>query len=136
MLQIVELLPYTTLPVDWKAQYYEEIRCGFEEDLTSHLLKDTKHIEWKGTPFCFGQIEVWNAQTIMDSFRREFSSQAQQMNWIVNLVSIEEGKSFLFCNHGHMKDFLLSIVSGKDCHELIAAPRLWLRKELIKKLCH
>jgi inorganic pyrophosphatase/exopolyphosphatase len=129
-----ELLSYTTLPTDWKACYYEAVGRGFEKDLISHLLKDTKQIEWKNEPFCFGQIEVWDAQKILSSFRREFLEKEQTHNWIVNIASISEGMSFLFCNQVAMKKALQEAVSGDIYQEFIVTPRLWLRKEIMKKL--
>jgi inorganic pyrophosphatase/manganese-dependent inorganic pyrophosphatase len=129
-----ELLSYTTLPDDWKSLYYEEVGRGFEKELVTHLLKDTKKMEWNKEPFFFGQIEVWNAQRLIPSFQSEFSAKEQKNNWIVNIVSIEEGSSFLFCNHVPMKEVLREIVSGELFQEFIRAPRLWLRKELLKKI--
>lgn len=138
-----EIAAYTTLPHDWKKQYYHEVCEGFNQDLVSKIYQDTKTIQIENKTFLFGQIELWNAGFFLKRERENLLMLPRLCgneiitDWIVNLVSIEEGKCYLFTNSKILKDVLLKITSGVVHDEyFLVTPNLWLRKELLRELYH
>lgn len=129
-----EISQHKHLPNDWESTYYQEIAAGFDIDLTAHLKNDTNTITLDGSPFYFGQIEVWNAHSIVNGFENKFVPQTSE-EWLINIASIEEGRSYIYTNSTRLRRKLINIVDGKPINEHFQmSPRLWLRKELLKEL--
>lgn len=129
-----ELLLYTRLPADWKEQYYTQIETEFLQNAQKSLLEDTKRITIDGADFNFGQIELAHARNFIDRF-----CAPNQEKWIINIVSIQEGCSYIFCNIESLIEDLKQITSSAVTNaangmELLVTSRLWLRKELLKEL--
>lgn len=132
-----ELLAYTTLPKDWKSIYYQEVAEGFNEDLSAHIKRDTKIINLEDFSFYFGQIEVWNAASIVDRFACKFNPHPNE-EWLINIASIEEGSSYIYTNSVRLRHKLREIIDIKSINQHFQiTSRLWLRKELLRELsCH
>jgi inorganic pyrophosphatase/exopolyphosphatase len=135
-----ELLPYTTTAKDWKSIYYAEVAQGFEEDVQAKICQDTKTIELFGKIFSFGQIELWDARSLILSEKiANLPPRKHQgafiSDWIVNIVSIEEGKSYLYSNSQFLKNVLAEITSATTHDEtFLVTEKLWLRKELLRDM--
>lgn len=55
--------------------------------------------------------------------------------WLINIASIEEGKSYIYTNTARLRHKLREIIEIKSInHHFQLAPRLWLRKELMREL--
>jgi inorganic pyrophosphatase/exopolyphosphatase len=129
-----ELLAYTQLPMDdFKVQYYAQIESQFLQNAEKSLLEDTKKILLNGVEYHFGQIELAHAKNFLD----RHSMFGLQGKWIVNIVSIQEGCSYIFCNCEKVtKDLKRITASQMNELKLLIAPRLWMRKELLKELIY
>jgi inorganic pyrophosphatase/exopolyphosphatase len=138
-----ELRSCISLPADWKERYYTEIEAEFLQNSLKNLLEDTKSITLFNTRFNFGQIELTNAQNFLQNsmsslemldLRVDCENKKEQ--WIVNIVSIEEGCSYLYSNCLELLELLKRITSARivDGKNLLATQRLWLRKELLKEM--
>ncbi|MBA3236785.1 MAG: DHH family phosphoesterase [Parachlamydiaceae bacterium] len=129
-----EISKYINLPNEWKSIYYQEIAAGFDKELSDHIKSDTKTINLEGLPFYFGQIEVWNAKSIIVDFTSRFTPLSDE-EWLINIASIEEGRSYIYSNSARLRHKLLEIVDGKAVNEhFLKAHRLWLRKEILREL--
>lgn len=142
-----ELLPYTRLPLDWKELYYAEIEAEFLQNSLKHILEDTKRILLFNTQFNFAQIELANARDFLQKaintstmLGLRVDAENRQENWIVNIVSIQENCSYLYCNSPLLLKRLKQISSAMDMEitdtggNMLVTSRLWLRKELLKEL--
>lgn len=134
-----ELSDYIQLPTGWHAQYYAEIEGEFLENSLKNILEDTKSISLLNRQFNFGQIELANARAFLDKSMvtlRGLGLKEGSEEWIVNIVSIEESCSYLYCNNDYLIQHLKEITTAKDLTHrgLMVTPRLWLRKELLKEM--
>lgn len=129
-----ELSAIITLPEDWKNSYYQEIEDGFGKDLSTHIKNDTKIVNLEGSSFYFGQIEVWNATSIVNNFLSKFNPHSSE-EWFINIASIEEGKSYIYSNSRRLSDKLSRAIEIQCINPYFqVTPRLWLRKELLREL--
>lgn len=129
-----ELEAFITVPRDWKKQYYQDILYGFSNNLMMHVHNDTKIISLDGSQFYFGQIELWNAQNILSIFDQEFTHE-KGTEWLLNIVSIAEGRSYLFINSERLKIKLFDAINMQSMNnDFYVCDQLWLRKEILKKL--
>ncbi len=134
-----EIMPFTDLPNHWKETYYEEIETSFRNDLEKKLLQDTKTITFLDKPFSFGQLELWNATPLVEKCSSLMTPRTIEGNtihdWVINLVSIEEGKCYVLSNSPDLHLSLQTITEGKTLsNNTIHTPRLWLRKEFIRSI--
>lgn len=124
-----ELLSCTALPRGWRAAYYREVASGFEKDLALQVQKDTKMVHIDGASCHFGQVELWDARPLIDRFVSIFGSSDKE--WLINIASIEEGRSYLYSNSPRLRAKVRAAVPGKALNDFQVADRLWLRKELL-----
>jgi inorganic pyrophosphatase/exopolyphosphatase len=130
-----ELTSSIDLPKDWVSHYYQEVSQGFNTNLAEQIKKDTKTIQFKDQQFLFGQMEVWNAKDILKNFAHNFSCHLEGHNWLINIVSIEEGHSYIYCNVEFLKEIITNITNARILNESVLITQgLWLRKELLKEL--
>ena len=143
-----ELLFYTQLPSNWKEIYYAEIEEEFLKSSIENIVKDTKYVTIFENPFNFGQIELSNAQDFLqksiddlESLGRSKNCKNNTKHWLVNIVSIQEKCSYLYCNSIELSNVLKKITSAQltleitnDNSHLLVTKRLWLRKEILKEM--
>lgn len=127
-----QLSKHIDLPRDWKAVYYAEISEAFDSDLAEHIRKDTKFIDLNGIPIHFGQIEIWNAASIIDKFDCKFTPNPKD-EWLVNIASIEEGCSYFYANSDRLRYKIMQVTAAKEINRFLhVSDRLWLRKEILR----
>ena len=142
-----ELLAFTQLPKNWKEIYYAEIEEQFLRNSLKNILDDTKNIRIFETPFNFGQIELSNAGDFIQKSAKTLKSLGSLQNdnklepWLVNIVSIEEDCSYIYCNSAALRDMTKTITAANNLtdianygNNLLVTKRLWLRKELLKEM--
>jgi inorganic pyrophosphatase/exopolyphosphatase len=130
-----ELSDHTDLPNNWIANYYQEVTLGFKSNLLEQLLKDTKTVDFNDSQFFFGQIETWNAKDLLKRIKNHFPDSLSNQNWLINIVSIEEGHSYLYSNVPVLKELITKITNSQIITEsFIVTNELWLRKEILKEL--
>ena len=137
-----ELIPYTKLPLNWHGQYYAEIEKEFLKDAIKNIMEDTKKIKMFDTQFNFGQIELVDARNFLKKSINSFTDLELKSNepWVVNIVSIEEGCSYLYSTCTKLLERLKTITAPKALEKpcnggnILITPRVWLRKELLKEL--
>ncbi len=128
-----ELLKHIDLPKDWKTTYYAEVADEFNKDLTEHICKDTKLVNLKGIPINFGQIEIWNAASIIEKFNVKFNPKPND-EWLINIASIEDGCSYFYTSSDRLRNIIMQITAAKEVDRFLqVSPRLWLRKEILRE---
>lgn len=128
-----ELETYVDLPHDWKSIYYAEVADEFNKNLFEHICKDTKLVQLNGTSINFGQLEIWNASSIIEKFDRKFQPKPDD-EWLINIASIEEGCSYFYTNSNRLRNLIMKITAAKEIDQYLqVSHRLWLRKELLRE---
>ena len=130
-----ELLNHATLAPDWKQLYYQEVETGFKNDLMLQIKNDTKTINHNGNSFYFSQIELWDATPILNLLKEQKLPFETESQWLINIISIQEGCSYLYTNSEWIKNKLAqSIAINTVADGILVTNHLWLRKELLPKL--
>lgn len=136
-----ELLYYTDLPKNWKEIYYQEIEEDFLKNDFNRILEDTKNIIFQSKSFRFAQIELFHAQSFLNQAENKMKIFNENKNefWVINIISIQEGHNYLYCNCINTYKKLKHITNAHKKREmegfdLLITPRLWLRKELLKEM--
>ncbi len=128
-----ELLQHIDLPKDWKETYYKEVAEEFNKNLSEHIHKDTKLVDLNGIPFNFGQLELWKAAPIIDKFDCKFDPRPDD-EWLINIASIEEGRSYFYTNSDRLRNIIMQITAAKEVNRFLqVSHRLWLRKEILRE---
>lgn len=123
------------LPADWPAQYFRECQASIESNLFDAVAADLKRMKPESQlPEVFAQMTVWDADVLMQKQRPAISRwmAEQGADWVLNVISISEGKSCLLAD---------PLVSQQKLNRLL--PLEWqagmavlkpsmLRKELLK----
>ncbi len=131
------LLQYTRLPDEWISTYYHQVEREFAQNTIESLLADTKIVLIEGAPVRFAQMEVWDSTAVLPdgvgSLHNHLPS--DQNPWIVNCVSIKHRCCYVYCSSTPLLFRLQAITSGEMISSnVIATPRLWLRKEYLSHL--
>jgi inorganic pyrophosphatase/exopolyphosphatase len=128
------LMRYAKLPTDWPQRYFLECQATIESDLAGALAADLKRMKPQtGLPEVFAQMTVWDARTLIERHRsaitRWFAGQGE--DWLLNGISISEGKSYLLIEPEASQKKLAAVLQV-DCQGgLVVLERSLLRKELI-----
>lgn len=132
-----ELKTIAGLPHDWSAQYFTDCERSILADLKTTLHNDTKIMRlpgWKG-PIGTGQIALWNGHALNEDawHTMEVVLPSVQSPWFVNIISIGEGKNYLYCTDDQLKMYLAALLNTTFKDNLAQTNRLWLRKEIAKQ---
>lgn len=134
-----ELLKYTDLPDNWVSKYYEESEEQTLSDPENAIKNDTKvvNFEDKNIKITIGQIELWNSFNFIDKNKKVIQKVLEDFGneeWFMTAPSISEGKNYIYTNNSKVKDMLLKNIDAKFNGEVGVTSKLWLRKEILKKL--
>lgn len=132
------LLKIANLPEDWTAQYFTECQESIFEDIQFALAHDTKMMKFNNInadAIAFGQLVVWNGTRAINEYRSsiEASMATKSANWFVNIVSIDEGTSYLLCSNKIIQEWAEKVLGLQFTNNIAQADRLWLRKEIFKQ---
>jgi len=131
-----DLMKRSGLPEDWPATYFSECQEQVLTDLLAAAKNDTKTLEFRtfSVPMRVGQVVVWDAGSVLDAKTTlEQVVGGTEPYWFVNIVSIAEGKSYLYATSGAVKVWLAELLDVSFDGDLAAASRMWLRKEILSE---
>lgn len=137
-----ELRSFTTLPHDWISHYYREINRTILQNLSTSIQSDTKTIDHRGRHLLLSQIEVWNTDELFKLYSPLGIYQIMIENfpnedWILNLISIEEGCNYMFGpSHFIGKELsgFMTLTKIEREKPYWKSDRLWMRKEILRDL--
>lgn len=124
------------LPADWPARYFLECQAAIESDLEAALRSDCKTL--KPSPYlpgAFAQLAVWDAQSILEKNSRILTAtlRALHEDWVLNLISIGEGKSYFVSDNPLSRKKITKLLGCSFTSSVADAGRVWLRKEIFKE---
>jgi inorganic pyrophosphatase/exopolyphosphatase len=120
---------------DWSAQYFSECQQSIIANIEGAIRDDSKTLRFKGLAgnVCFGQLVVWDARGVIkehfETVERVLS--AIKPGWFMNVVSVEEGRSYFMAKDPVIKNWLQELLRLDFKGDVAVAGRLWLRKEVI-----
>jgi inorganic pyrophosphatase/exopolyphosphatase len=133
-----ELKKMAKLPEDWIASYFTEQEKELLEHFKEYVFADTKVFSSKWGKFAIGQIEMWNASTILDTHKSEIDavmSEFREIPWIVNIVNISKGFNYVYSKSEKGRAIIEEQI-GLDFKgsDMAQTPELLMRKYLMKTL--
>lgn len=122
------------LPDNWPAQYFGECQDAIEADLETALRNDTKTDMSPNLPKTVGQLVVWDAARLLSDESAKIAKVLAQSSpdWMINLVSIGEDKSYFMASGEAINPDLERILDVKFEDGLATAGHMILRKEILK----
>lgn len=116
--------------------YFNECETEINNNLKKAILNDTK-LDNTGEkiPPVFAQLTVWNSSNILNNINLIYESLGTfKKPWLMNLISLKDGKSYLISNDKNIKFNLETTFNCKFINDIAVLSDVWLRKEIIKKL--
>ncbi len=128
-----ELMRIGRIEESWIHDYFESCYKDLDEHLETYLINDIK-IESTSPliPKVIGQLIVLDINTIlnnMDIVNKVFS---EYDKWMLNIISINDGHSYLFTSDMKTSNSLLELFAGEKKDNYIILDQCILRKEIIK----
>ena len=97
------------------------------------LVNDIKVEKVSGfLPDVIGQLIVLDINIILENLVRIRKVFEIYSDWILNVISLNEGKSYIFYNNKNVKDNFLKIFKCLDNNIYLEMNKCFLRKEIIK----
>lgn len=121
-------------PENYAEKYFLECQKTAEEDLEKAIENDLK-IEkvCDYLPETFGQLTIWNKDIVLshlDVVYKIFNNKSDE--WMLNLISLEEGKSYIIVNNNEVKAKLEELFNNEFKDDIMELDCVWLRKEIMK----
>ena len=120
---------------NYAEEYFLECQKGIENNLMNAIQNDTKLERVNSIiPYIFSQLTVWDKSNILENKSRicevlhKFGDE-----WMMNLICLKEGKSYILSNHEKVKKRMENLMRNKFHDGVMTLPEVWLRKEIIKK---
>lgn len=132
------LVQRAELPDDWTACYFSECQSAILNDAAKAITNDTKLLKFDSygkRSIAVGQVVVWDGRQVLEQYGDLLKSTmaSKQSEWFINLVSIEEGRSYFICDNPRLGEWLSELLDLQFDGSVAVTDRLWLRKEIIKQ---
>lgn len=124
------------LNFNYAESYFNECEQEIKNNLKKAILNDTK-LDNSGekVPHVFAQLTVWNSSNILNNINLLYESlDTFKKPWLMNLISLKDGKSYLITNNDIIKFNLEITFNCTFNNDIAVLSDVWLRKEIIKKL--
>lgn len=123
------------LTADWPERYFLECQATIESDLISALATDLKRLKPDSNlPQVFAQMTVWDAGALIRKHRSTIGHwlAAQSGDWLLNIISIRERKSYFLAEPLVSQQKLSDLLSIDWQAGMAVLERSLLRKELLR----
>lgn len=128
------LLEIGNICSDWANVYFESCYNELENVLEESIINDVKIEDTSFLlPKVLGQLIVLDIRVIFNNMNRVMSVFGEYDEWLFNVISLEEGKSYLFYSSEQVKENLLCLFDGKEAKNYLVLDKCYLRKEIIKR---
>ena len=134
-----ELQAIAQLTDDWIAQYFTEQEQTVIKDVRQSIISDTKVLVPPAFPITLtiGQLELWDGSSFLSTHTDAISSALESFghdHWIMSIPSLSEKKNHFYTKNEEVRHLFSSGLGITFQGDFATSPRLWLRKEIIKKL--
>lgn len=120
---------------NYATEYFLECQQIIERDIKTALRNDTKiGVVSKILPSVIAQLTVWDKNKILNNKKLIFDTLKEYgKDWILNLICLEEGKSYILASDKIILNDIQKLLKGKMEEEYLKCEDIWLRKEIIKQ---
>jgi inorganic pyrophosphatase len=125
------------LPEDWPARYFAACQAEIVRDLSQAVKDDSKTMHGLKTfanSITVGQLAIWDGPELavqsFETFKHTLA--ADQPFWCMNLISIKDGRSYFVTDIPAVQTWLANLLGVTFEDNVVAADRMWLRKEMLK----
>jgi inorganic pyrophosphatase/exopolyphosphatase len=133
-----EIKRFTKLPLDWLEKYYQRV----EDDVNTNPKKAVQDMAVQNLPnlrtdLTIVQLELWDSKKFINKHfdvLKKSLTRLENDKWMLTAPSISEGKNYIYTENEVVKEWLRKILTIKFKGKLGITNRLWLRKEIWKKL--
>lgn len=129
-----DLMKLGMLSDDFGRRYFEACEREQMKNLKSAILGDmkTKYKSPSPLPNAIGQIILFNRDKITHDLLNNIFTNYDR--WMINIISLEDGRSYLYCDGKETKAGLEKLFGKKSNHDnLVVLDNFVLRKELLKR---
>ncbi len=128
-----QLLNIAQLDSSFGENYFQDCYKDLESNLEEYLKNDTK-IEKASSylPEVFGQLIVLDKEDILRNLDRVHNFFKEYEEWILNIISLSNGKSYLFFGNSSAKEKLENLFSKPAEKYFLELEQCMLRKEIMK----
>lgn len=130
------LAAHAGLGPQWPDEYFQQCQQQIEAQLAQALLKDLKVLEASSNlPRRFAQLTLWNGEDLLARQRSLIEQVLGQWgdDWLLNLISLSEGKSYLLTGSPGSAHKLERLLECRALDGVHCLARPILRKELLRK---
>lgn len=127
-----ELKIITLLPENWVETYFKDQDKETDKNIESAIINDLKNTK----PY-IAQLELWDSKKIIYKHINEIikiMKRYDPVDWFLTAPSISEGKNYLLTLSKEKKILLEKAINAKFIGDFGTTNKLWLRKEIIRKL--
>ena len=120
---------------NYEEKYFLECQKNIETNLGNSIENDTKIEKTCDIlPQAFSQLTLWNKKFIFENIDIIYKT-LNKINeeWMLNLISLEDGKSYIIANNECVKIRLERLFNSTFTNDIMQLDKVWLRKEIIKK---
>ena len=128
-----KILKIGNIPENWSKEYFEACDKEVLKDFYATIKNDLKIEDASPLlPKIFGQVLLSSIDRIDEKeLARCFS---EYNKWILNVISMEDGKSYIYCDSDSTRSKLKSLLGGQEKHDnLLILDKFLLRKEIMKR---
>ena len=129
-----QLSKIANLPDNFAEKYFLECQKSIEQDLEKAIENDIKRRIFDIVPGVLGQLTLWSKDFILDNKDVLYKTIDKLGEaWMFNLISIKDGKSYIFANDEKYKRNLENLFNKQFEGDMMELDEFWLRKEILKK---
>lgn len=119
---------------NFKADYFRECQEYIENNLIDSIFNDLKiEVTNDFLPNVLGQLIIWDITSILERLTEIKNALNKYNDWIMNIVSLKENKSYIICSSKEVLTKLNELFNSEAKDEIIIVEPAILRKEIIKK---
>lgn len=119
---------------NFKSNYFRECQEYVENNLIDSIINDLKiEVTNNILPKVLGQLIIWDIRSILERLDEIKKVLNEYDNWIINIVSLKENKSYIVCSNREVLTNINMLFNVNPIDEIIIVEPAILRKELIKK---
>ena len=120
---------------NYAEKYFNECQIEIENNLKQAIENDTKLEKINDIiPPIFAQLTIWSKETILNNIESIYDiMQNIGENWMMNLICLKDGKSYIIAKNKDVQRNLQTLFSGSSfTNNIMKLDNVWLRKEIIK----
>ncbi len=118
--------------------YFLDQEKTLNSNIPKTLREDTKiqEVQSIGKTFVIGQLELWDSESFIrknEALIRKTLSEFGNTYWFLNAPSIHTGRTYFVSDNTFIQEHLTQKTGAKFEGAIGVAPRLWLRKEILRE---